>query len=211
MALQHSSAFRAALPKEETYSVIWDSGASAYITFDKEDFVGSFKPPLTITYLKGISSGLHIHGQGHVMWTILTDSHGQLRILKVPAYFVPKSRVQLLSTAALLQKYPDETIQVRHNKLTLSGSLEDPMRGAITAYINPSNNLPISTAYRYNGILAAPMALSTTITNVHESNLNLTEPEKELLRWHECLGHASFAKVQLLMRSGVLASTRSQK
>jgi hypothetical protein len=210
MALQHPSAFRAALPKEETFSVIWDSGASACITFDKEDFVGPFKPPSTITYLKGISSGLRIHGQGHVMWTI-TDSHGQLRILKVPAYYVPKSQVRLLSTAALLQKYPDETIQVRHNELTLSGSVEDPTRGAITAYINPSNNLPISTAYRYNGISAAPMALSTTITNVHESNLNLTEPEKELMRWHERLGHASFAKVQFLMRSGVLAFTRRQK
>jgi hypothetical protein len=40
MALQHPSAFRAALPKEETFNIIWDSRASACITFDKDDFVG---------------------------------------------------------------------------------------------------------------------------------------------------------------------------
>jgi hypothetical protein len=92
---------------------------------------------------------------------------------------VPGSQVQLLSTATLLQKYPNATIQVHHSKLMLSGSCDDPAQGGITTYLNPTINLPISTTYHYNGVPAAPGALSTTILNVHKPNLkNLTEPEK---------------------------------
>ena len=37
--------------------------------------------------------------------------------------------------------------------------------------------------------------------------MNLTDPEKELLRWHQRLGHISFKRVQSLFRSGVLSHT----
>jgi hypothetical protein len=49
------------------------------------------------------------------------------------------------------------------------------------------------------------MAMNTTITEVHEANHNLSEPEKELLRWHYRLGHISFRKIQFLFRSGILS------
>jgi hypothetical protein len=79
------------------------------------------------------------------------------------------------------------------------------MYGAITAYINPCNTLPILMAYHYNGVSAAPEVLSMIITNVHESNLNLSEPKQELIYWHECLGHITFKKVQFMICSGILA------
>lgn len=45
----------------------------------------------------------------------------------------------------------------------------------------------------------AAEALSVTITEVHPSNDNLSEPEKELLCWHEHLGHLSMKQVQFLI------------
>ena len=39
------------------------------------------------------------------------------------------------------------------------------------------------------------------------TNVNLSEPEKELLRWHQRLGHISFRRVQWLMRQGLLSSS----
>jgi hypothetical protein len=49
--------------------------------------------------LKGIVKGLLIQGKGHVMWAI-PDNSGQLvRGIKVPAYYVPKACVRLLSVS----------------------------------------------------------------------------------------------------------------
>ena len=41
--------------------------------------------------------------------------------------------------------------------------------------------------------------------------MNLTEPEKKLLRWHQRLGHISFKRVQALFRSGVLSHTEATR
>ena len=37
-----------------------------------------------------------------------------------------------------------------------------------------------------------------------EENLTATTPQAELLRWHYCLGHASFKKIKLLAMLGIL-------
>ena len=41
--------------------------------------------------------------------------------------------------------------------------------------------------------------------------MNLTDPEKELLRWHQRLGHISFKRVQALFRSGVLSHSEATR
>ena len=46
---------------------------------------------------------------------------------------------------------------------------------------------------------------------VSSTNSNLSEAEKELLRWHFKLGHISFTKVQHLMRSGILSHTEGTR
>jgi hypothetical protein len=87
------------LKDEDTFSIIWDSGASICITHDTNDFVGKLQSPGTMTYLKGVSKGLHIAGKGQVVWTIL-DTQGRLQVLKVPVYYVP--RVALVCSVHLL-------------------------------------------------------------------------------------------------------------
>ncbi|KAI2504072.1 hypothetical protein MHU86_10354 [Fragilaria crotonensis] len=151
--------------------------------------------PDTITQLNGIAKGLRIEGEGKVHWSF-HDSTGKLRTLELPAYYVPKIRVRLLSTTSLLQTYSDETIKVEAHRLTMSGVPDDPNRSPIVAHVNPDNNLPTSQAYRQPAILPAAECLNATISAVNEANLNLSEPEKELLRWHYRLGHISFRKIQ---------------
>jgi hypothetical protein len=53
--------------------------------------------------------------------------------------------------------------------------------------------------------------LANTISEVSELNINLSKPQKELLRWHYRLGHLNFRTVQFIMRLGVLAHTRQQR
>ncbi|KAI2492250.1 hypothetical protein MHU86_22314 [Fragilaria crotonensis] len=166
-------------------SVIWDSGASISITPDRKDFVGPINTPGPITQLQGIAKGLRIEGQGHVLWA-MQDTLGNLRMLKVPAYLVSCIKVRLLSTTSLLQAYPGETITIEAHQLTLSGT-SDEARGQLIARVNPDNNLPTSDAHRSSDTPKAVAALNITLNTVHESNLNLTEAEKELLRWHHRL------------------------
>jgi len=209
-ALQSPHRFRDATVKSSTYQVIWDSGASISISPDRQDFVGPLVKPSVRQRLQGIAKGLNVEGHGHVLWAC-HDTSGQLRLLKVPAYYVPKCRVRLLSTTSLLQTYADEKITVQAHCLTLSGIASDPTRGAVVAEVDPRNNLPTSMAYRYNDEMAKPQALQSTIVTVNAANINLSEPEKELLRWHCRLGHVSFRRVQFLMRTGVLSNSESSR
>jgi hypothetical protein len=89
------------------YSVVWDSRASVSISPDKNNFIGPLDSPCAITYLNGIAKGLQIEGFGHVMWAI-NNSSGNLKMVRVPGYYAPKVRVQLLSTTCLLQTYPNK-------------------------------------------------------------------------------------------------------
>jgi transposase InsO family protein len=210
MALQAPAKFRNALKKESTFSIIWDSGASISISPNKEDFVGPMTSPGIGTRLKGIVKGLSIQGKGHVMWTVL-DTSGQLRALKVPAYYVPQARVRLLSTTSLLQSYPGETINMEAHQMTLSGTTGSERRNSVIARVNPSNNLPMTTSYLYSDVGSAPEALNAIITTVSDENMNLSEAQKELVRWHNRLGHISYKRIQSLMRSGTLAHSEATR
>jgi hypothetical protein len=210
MALQSPQRFQGVLPKEAKMSIIWDSGASISLTFDRSDFVGPMKPAGLLTRLQGIAKGLRIEGQGHVLWPML-DTTGQLRLIKVPAFYVPKCNVRLLSTTSLLQTYSGENIVIAAHQMKLTGIASDPTRGAVIAVVNPRNNLPTTTSYRYDDVQTVPHALSTAINLTNDANTNLSEPEKELLRWHARLGHLGFRRIQFLMRSGTLSRSESTR
>ena len=125
IALLAPSRFRSVIPSDSAFPVIWDSGASVTISPDKNDFVGPIARPSTITQLNGIAKGLRIEGEGTVHWSF-HDASGNLRTLELPAYYVPKIRVCLLSTTSLLQTYSEETIKVEAHQLTMSGIDGDP-------------------------------------------------------------------------------------
>ena len=184
MALQAPTRFRSSMPKESSFPVIWDSGASLSVAPHRSDFVGTYsKPPITLK-LKGLAKGLNIQGQGHVMWA-MHDTNGMLRGIKVPAYHVPGCNVRLLSTSSLLQTYKNEHIYLDENKMRLSGDgVSDTPRAPVIAMVDPTNNLPTSQAYTCSDTNIPVEALNTTITTVCAENHNLTEPEKELLHWH---------------------------
>ena len=125
--------------------------------------------------------------------------------LVLQAYYVPKSPVRLLSTTSLLQMYPGETISLESHQLTLSGLPSDPLRSPVVVRVNSNNNLPTSQIYHYKAPEKAIEALANTLTVISNNNINLSEPEKELLRWHYRLGHLSFRKIQFIMQTGVLS------
>ena len=113
-------------------------------------------------------------------------------------------------SAPIIENPRQETITIESHHLTLSGT-SDPTRGSIIARIDPSNNLPTTLAYRYNDAVETAQGLNAVVTTVSQSNFNLSEPQKELLRWHFRLGHVLMRTIQFLMRSGVLAQSEAQR
>ena len=188
----------------DSFRVIWDSGASQSVTFDKRDFVpGSIRKLPRGASIKGIANNLRIEGIGKVMWSVL-DTKGNLTTLCLPAYYIPKLHQRLLSISSFTQTYPDSTITVTANSWTISKGNK-----SIDIHIDPRNNLPTSTCFRKQAIAQVAANLGESV--VHLNNQNLNEPQKELLRWHYRLGHAGFRTIQMLMKSGVLAATEGAR
>ncbi|GKY94961.1 hypothetical protein MPSEU_000460700 [Mayamaea pseudoterrestris] len=254
--------------KERYRKVIWDSGASISLSFSKDDFVGPIHEAPESIELNGLFAGSFIKGYGHVAWSF-EDSKGQLRTLKVPAYYVPSARVRLLSTNSLVSVYKDEYVHQDSEALYLSGT-QGPRRpdgspplNSIRIPIDPQTNLPTGYAYEtrmdsnaYNaqgppppppgsGPGSSPGGPDSPLSNGNSSgpssgrspsspsnrpsgspsapspspsppavaptNMNLSEADKEILRWHYKFGHIDYRKIQFLMRSGALAPTEGAR
>ena len=101
------------LPKDGSFPIIWDSGASILVTNDKANF-------LTFTKVR-VAQGLKFSGFGEVFWSFL-DEKGMLRSFKLPALYIPSATTRLLSTTSLLQSYSGELIQQTGHGMWLSGT-----------------------------------------------------------------------------------------
>ena len=207
--LQDPMALRSAMPNDASYPIIWDSGASISITNNEIDFVGKIEP-LPNFKVKGIANRMKAIGRGEVLWSIL-DSSGNIRQLRIPAFLVPKTSVRLLSTQSLLQTYDGEKIVQDGKTLVLTGLPEDTTRTQVTVVVNPQNNLPMSYGYNHEEVTKSSHALNTIVNETSEQNKNLSETQKELVRWHLRLGHLSFRRIQFIMRTGILAKTEQQR
>ena len=202
--------FRRSIPATDSFDIIWDSGASCSITFSKDDFVGELESVDKLTRLCGVCKGLDIAGHGLVSWNV-PDASGGLRAITVPACCVPSSSVRLLSTTSLLSTHDDEYVCHDAKRMMLSGREDDPTRGEVTATVDPKNNLPTCSACRGNTACFAAAALNSVLSTIHADNMNLSNAEKELLKWHQCLGHMDFEKVKFLMHSGILANSEAAR
>ena len=205
--LQAPTKLRDSMPKDGSFPIIWDSGASISVMNDKADFLTFTKVSPRHNNIMGVAQGLKFSGFGEVLWSIL-DEKGTLRSFKLPALYIPSATTRLLSTTSLLQSYSGELIQQTGRGMRLSGT-SDGQRNAVDATINPNNNLPTSTGYCHSKVMEAANTLINTVSTTAATNTNLGAAEKELLRWHNRLGHISMQKVQFLMRTAVLATSKA--
>ena len=192
-----------------TMQLIWDSGASILITPNKDDFISPLNKVPSNIKLNGLANGLEIAGAGTIEWNVL-DTMGHLCTLKLPVYYIPKSPVHLFSTTSLLQTYSDETILIQPHELSLSSIQSDSAQSPVSVHINLTNNLPTCPVHCPEDAHKAIEALSMTLSVVSDSNVNLSEPQKELLHWHFRLGHLNFKCILFVMQSGALAVSQPQ-
>ena len=205
--LQAPTKLRDTMPKDGSFPIIWDSGASISVTNDKADFLTFTKVSPRHNNVMVVAQGLKFSGFGEVLWSFL-DEKGTLCSFKLPALYIPSATTRLLSSTSLLQSYSGELIEQTGRGMRLSGT-SDGQRNAVEATINPNNNLPTSTGYPYGKVMEAANTLVNTVSTTAATNTNLGPADKELLRWHNRLGHIGMQKVQFLMRTVVLATSEA--
>ena len=205
--LQHPTACTAAL--DDSYTVVWDSGASFCITNDRRDFVGQIHH-IANSSVDGINSHLKLEGVGSVCWSLL-DSTGNLRHLELPAYYAPDARQRLLSTTVFCIKYPKNNVVLNPDSWVIQPNPENPGEQPIDIVINPINNLPTSTCMHKHSLQQLAINFAEHVTTTHQTNFNLSEPQKEILRWHYRLGHVGMRTVQFILRTGALAGTKASE
>ena len=152
------------------------------ISNDKTDFINEIKPISDAT-VDGITSHLKLEGVGNVRWSMF-DTAGNVRHLILPAFYAPKARQRLLSTSVFCKTYPNNAISLTPTSWTIKPDPNKPEEHAIDILINPINNLPMTVCHNPQSLNQLAINFSENITSTHASNFNLSEPHKELLRWH---------------------------
>jgi hypothetical protein len=76
--------------------------------------------------------------------------------------------------------------------------------------INPITNLSTCNAYA-QGTPNRPEANAALFSTSSSLNANLSDPQRELLRWHQKLENFGYRRVQFLLRSGVLSHTEQAR
>ncbi len=223
-----------------TPHVLIDSGANCCITNNRDDFIRTMTTYGTPALVEGLGKGLKIVGKGTVRWGLKSDN-GSTRWIDVPCLYIPTAVTRILSTAVYLRRYPHETIGLDATGLIISGSngqaelvvtnneRDLPMAPLVLPSLNQrtsgrSHNPIVLTA------IAPPaprLSESSSTTAVDEAligptqqpsrslvsahNINLTDPEKELLRWHYKLGHISLKRILWMFRQGFLSNSERQR
>ena len=52
---------------------------------------------------------------------------------------------------------------------------------------------------------------SEHVSTTHQTNFNLSEPQKEILQWHYRLGHIGMRTVQFILRTGALTGSKASE
>ena len=178
--LQQPYSTRESQGPEGSFRVIWDSGASMCILPCKDDFV---KMKNIETNVDGVSEKLSIKGVGKVKWS-MTDIHGKLRHLTLDCYYAPNAASRLLSTSVFCKTYPKNSIEVNSTGWVIKGNPNDSSESTLEVYINPFSNLPTTTCYDEKALRDSGAYFTQGMSSTHRHNYNLSEPHKELIRWH---------------------------
>ena len=184
--------------------IVFDTGCSFSVT----PFLDDFKTPVEETEVKdltGIKESVLVHGVGWVEWPI-RDVFGQIAVVRTQAYYVPDASIRLHSPQSYFNEHQAGSCTFDHRKLifeTVDGSkLHFPF--------HPKSNIPLMfldygicqaglTSHQIYSMTTNDKLEEQLLGILEESNYNLSKPQKELLLWHQRLGHAGQGWVQDLM------------
>ena len=195
----------------DLFSVIWDTGATVAVTFDRDDFESytPTDPTQGDKVLTGFAEGSSIAGSGTLAWTVSLPN-GKGFTFRMPGVHVPSSNVRLFSP----QSYSHLVKTQRGVEPCFSGDSSlihfDLLDGNIIDIpYSPENNLPTMEMFRKQTVAFNAQKLQNCVTATE--NQNLTAGQKCLLRYHFRFVHRSLKHVQNLLKTGALGNSAEIK
>jgi hypothetical protein len=185
--------------------VVLDTGASFLLTPFMNDFVGPIWPS-PIGSLQGAIVSADNAGIGTVEWKI-SYLFGVIWAIRTDAYNVPEASIWLFSPQVYFQENGDKgECIIKARKATI----KMPNGTRLEFPYNFHNNLPLmgidevghktaGLSCHELGILTEPTIMESYLLVLDQVNQNITSTQKELLLWHQQLGHAGFQWNQSLM------------
>ena len=200
--------------------IVLDTGCTFAITPDRKDFIEYTAGSLGS--VQTVNGPTPMAGYGKVRWTLISEDGKHIRLV-VPCHHVPASKVRLLLPQDFCQYngFDRSKDQFGGNSSNYFWMHSDHDRTRFQCPIDPRSNLPVALAKTpcHNGECGFedPIEEEHRCTTCHrhsiatmsvfdETNQNITAAQKELLLWHNRLGHLGFAHVQKLMRPSVATS-----
>ena len=183
--------------------IVIDTGCSISVSPYEEDFITPIERS-NETKMHGLKDSIDIGGVGQVEWTI-RDVFNRVATIRTRCYHIPSANIRLCSTQTYFQENRKGSLLQDHAKVVLTTSLGE----VLTFPYQLGSNLPLmyldfksasvglSVSQVYN--LLKSSQIDKTLTLLHQDNYNLSKQAKELLLWHNRLGHAGFAWIQTLM------------
>ena len=188
--------------KEPELPVVIDSGASFSLTPTINDFITPIRP--SKTKLSGLEGETVVAGVGTVEW-IIQDVNGLIQKIRCEAFYVPQAQIRLFSPQQYFMQHCGGHLYMDEQKTLLTcvnGAVMQfpydqgsrlPMMLTRDALMEPPTQAGLSLEECQ--FLATTHALPSIVDT---TNLNLTSSQKELLLWHQKLGHANMSWLQSL-------------
>ena len=190
-----TASFMGLCPEQDLHPIIFDTGASLAITYNKPDFDGPLSLPKGDLRLGGMANGLKIEGIGLVTWTFVASDGFPLTVQGL-SYYVPQAPARLLSPQRLFDS--SNGVHGHYEGDHLSFRLYIQGAAPLIVEYNSHNSLPI--AYARIGSVSSPLP-SANLSLLDPANQNLTGGQKLLLHWHYRFGHLNLASVQRILRA----------
>ena len=220
--------------------LIFDTGASISISNSKDDFIGEITP-ITHMRISGIAKGLEVKGYGTVEYTVLNDDGATVTMRIDGVLYVPGCPARLICPQQLISQSNKRKATTSDTySIELNESVLRYEGNQITIPYADGNNLPILVTEpgmkTYTNYLCRecetpdePLAFlahpkeqtqtsegeaakeATDTATDGETNDNLTENQRIMLKWHHRLGHREMSRIQSLARiDGVLPKTAAE-
>ena len=195
------------LSSVQGFHAVVDTGCSKFATPTIDDFdPGSFRPSTSNHIMHGIAGGLTIAGTGTVRYEVL-DHYGRVQSLRGPGLLIKDLPVRLIPPQVAMA-----TDSVGHFQINGEGGkfyfAHDG--GVVNTPLDLHSNLPMVIAFHDATQSAATLHKSLYACVTNETNQNLGPTQKETLRWHFRLGHASLASIRWLGQRNLLGSLSSR-
>ena len=191
---------------EEGSPIIFDTGASVSISPHKEDFISldCSRSAINSVRIKGIESESTVQGVGKIRLMVYSD-RGYRRFIETTAYYIPSARVRLLSLCRYQHENPKQGCKFLLSDDECVFTLPSSAGGGDISFdISETNFIPVTSSFAQQHIKSVPPKYQRTFMVLDETNVNLTNSQKALLKLHFCLGHFNLQWIQSLIRKGIL-------